>query len=227
MASRVGRSHPPPFGRIPWCFFIRTHGIGLHSFCWTHNTIKMTDDTSFKDKFRQIPPPLVEEVQSHLREVLESGAIWPSQSAWCNAIVLVRKKDRGLWFCIDFCCLNVCMKKDSYPLLRTQEVLESLVGARHFFMPRPQIGVLANKDGGGIKTIYHLHSRQFGVFQVWPHALWVVQCTSHVSEIDAKLSWQVEPHLLPYLLRWHNHILVDGGGTPPQIVHGLWQIQGV
>ena len=52
--------------------------------------------------------------------------------AWCNAIVLVRKKDRGLWFCIDFCCLNACTKKDSYPLLTIQETLENLVGAGHF-----------------------------------------------------------------------------------------------
>ena len=64
--------------------------------------------------------------------MLESGAIWPSQSAWCNAVVLVRKKDGGLWFCIDFCHLNTCMKKDSYPLPRIQEALESLVGAGHF-----------------------------------------------------------------------------------------------
>ena len=28
--------------------------------------------------------------------------------------------------------LNVCMKKDSYPLPRIQEALESLVGAGHF-----------------------------------------------------------------------------------------------
>ena len=64
--------------------------------------------------------------------MLESGAIRPSQSAWCNAVVLVQKKDGGLQFCIDFCCLNACMKKDSYPLPRIQEVLESLVGAGHF-----------------------------------------------------------------------------------------------
>ena len=75
--------------------------------------------------------PLVE-VQSHLREMLESGAIQPSQSAWCNTIVLVRKKDRGFQFCIDFCHLNAHMKKNSYPLLRIQEALESLVGAGHF-----------------------------------------------------------------------------------------------
>ena len=96
------------------------------------HTIKVTNDTPFKEWFRQIPPPLVEEVRSHLWEMLESGAIRPSQSAWCNAVVLVWKKDSGLWFCIDLCCLNACTKKDSYPLPRIQEALESLVGAGHF-----------------------------------------------------------------------------------------------
>ena len=64
--------------------------------------------------------------------MLESGAIRPSQSAWCNAVVLVQKKDGSLWFCINFHCLNTCMKKDSYPLPRIQEALEGLVGAGHF-----------------------------------------------------------------------------------------------
>ena len=64
--------------------------------------------------------------------MLESDAIQPSQSAWCNAMVLVRKKDGSLWFCINFHHLNTCMKKDSYPLPRIQEALESLVGAGHF-----------------------------------------------------------------------------------------------
>ena len=45
---------------------------------------------------------------------------------------MVRKKDGVLWFCINFCCLNTHMKKDSYPLPRIQEVLESFVGAGQF-----------------------------------------------------------------------------------------------
>ena len=75
---------------------------------------------------------MVDEVRNHLREMLESGAIRPSQSVWCNAIMLVRKKDGSLRFCIDFRCLNAHMKKDSYPLPQIQEALESLVGAGHF-----------------------------------------------------------------------------------------------
>ena len=98
----------------------------------TEHTIKVTDDTPFKEQFRWIPPPMVEEFRNHLREMLESGAIRPSQSAWCNAVVLVRKKDGSLHFCIDFQCLNTLTKKDSYPLPRIQEVLESLVGTGHF-----------------------------------------------------------------------------------------------
>ena len=101
----------------------------------THSTehiMKVTDDTHFKEQFRWIPPPLVVEIRNHLREMLESGTIRPSQSAWCNAMVLVWKKDGSLCFCIDFCHLNTHMKKDSYPLPRIQEVLESLAGAGHF-----------------------------------------------------------------------------------------------
>ena len=61
----------------------------------TEHTIKVTDDTPFKERFRWIPLPMVEEVRNHLKEMLESGAIRPSQGAWCNAMVLVQKKDSG------------------------------------------------------------------------------------------------------------------------------------
>ena len=98
----------------------------------TKHTIKVTDNTPFKEQFRWIPPPMVEEVRNHLRKMLESGVIRPSQSAWCNAVALVRKKASGLHFCINFQCLNAGTKKDSYPLPRIQEALESLVGVGHF-----------------------------------------------------------------------------------------------
>ena len=98
----------------------------------TKHTIKVTDDTPFKECFRRIPPLMVEEVRNHLKEMLESGAIKPSQSAWCNTVMLVRKKDSGLHFCIDFQHLNACTKKDSYLLPQIQEAMESLVGAGHF-----------------------------------------------------------------------------------------------
>ena len=64
--------------------------------------------------------------------MLEAGAIRPSNSPWCNAVVLVHKKDGGLCFCIDFRKLNARTKKDSHPLPHIQKTLNSLVGARVF-----------------------------------------------------------------------------------------------
>ena len=83
-------------------------------------TIKVTDDESFKEWFRHIPLPLLEEVRTHVNDMLQAGAIRPSSSPWCNAVVLIWKKDGGLHFCIDFRKLNVRTKKDSYPFLASK-----------------------------------------------------------------------------------------------------------
>ena len=96
------------------------------------HVIELLDEEPFKEKFQWIAPPLLDEVWEHLQEMLDGGAIRPSQSAWCNEVVLVRKKDGGLRFCIDFRQLNARTKKDSYPLPRMQETMESMVGARFF-----------------------------------------------------------------------------------------------
>ena len=96
------------------------------------HVIELLDTEPFKEQFCCIAPPLVEEVWEHLQEMLDGGAICPSQSPWCNAVVLVRKKDGGLWFCIDFRRLNSRTKKDAYPLPQMQETMESMVGTRFF-----------------------------------------------------------------------------------------------
>ena len=46
--------------------------------------------------------------------------------------MLVQKKDGTLRFCIDSRRLNACTKKDSYPIPKCPETMESLVGARYF-----------------------------------------------------------------------------------------------
>ena len=98
----------------------------------TKHAIELMKDEPFKERFCHITPPLVDEVCQHIQEMLDGGTIRPSQSLWCNAVVLVRKKDGSLWFCIDFCRLNTRTKKDTYPLPHMQETMESMVGTRHF-----------------------------------------------------------------------------------------------
>ena len=86
-----------------------------------------------------------------------AGAIRPSQSLWCNAVVLVRKKDGSLRFCIDFRRLNARTKKNAYPLPRMQETMESMVGAQHFSCMDLKRWVLASSDGRGVQAIHRLH----------------------------------------------------------------------
>ena len=111
-------------------FTLESNELGCTSAI--EHEIRIKNGEPFKERFWRIPPPLLDKVHASLRDMLEVGAIHPSQSPWCNAVVLVRKKDGTLHFCVDFRCLNAQMKKDSYPLPHIQEVLESMVGSAHF-----------------------------------------------------------------------------------------------
>ena len=104
-----------------------------HTNATKHKIVLKDPDTPpFKECFCRIPPPQLDEVREHLKLMLDAGVIRPSNSPWCNAVVLVRKKDGSLRFCIDFRKLNSLTVKDSHPLPRICETLESLAGAAHY-----------------------------------------------------------------------------------------------
>ena len=104
-----------------------------HTNATKHKIVLKNPDTPpFKERFRRILPPQLDEVREHLKLMLAAGVIWPSNSPWCNTVVLVRKKDGSLRFCIDFRKLNSLTVKDSHPLPCICETLESLAGAAHF-----------------------------------------------------------------------------------------------
>ena len=115
-------------------FSLEKHDMG-HTNATKHKIVLKDPDTLlFKERFHRIPPPQLDEVREHLKLMLDAGVIRPSNSPWCNAVVLVRKKDGSLRFCIDFRKLNSLTVKDSHPLPRICETLESLAGAAHFSM---------------------------------------------------------------------------------------------
>ena len=104
-----------------------------HTNATKHKIVLKDPDTlPFKERFHRIPPPQLDEVREHLKLMLDAGVIRPSNSPWCNAVVLVRKKDGSLCFCIDFRKLNSLTVKDSHLLPCICETLESLAGATHF-----------------------------------------------------------------------------------------------
>ena len=113
-------------------FSLEKHDMG-HTKVTKHKIVLKDPDTPpFKEWFHRIPPPQLDEVREHLKLMLDAGVVQLSNSPWCNAVVLVRKKEGSLSFCIDFQRLNALTIKDSHPLPRICETLESLAGAAHY-----------------------------------------------------------------------------------------------
>ena len=53
------------------------------------HSLRLIDNTPFKEHYWQIPPSTYEEVKELLKEMLEIGAIQPPHSPWASPVILV------------------------------------------------------------------------------------------------------------------------------------------
>ena len=85
-----------------------------------------------RKKPRPIPPMMFEEVRDHLKEMETLGVIRRSQSPYASNVVIVRKKNGPLRFCLDLCHLNQLTVPDCYSLPGTDLTPDILSGSRWF-----------------------------------------------------------------------------------------------
>lgn len=72
------------------------------------------------------------ECQKLLKGMIDEGVISPSTSPWASPVVLGKKKDGSLCFCIDYRKLNAVTRKDAYALPRIDNTLDALAGSKWF-----------------------------------------------------------------------------------------------
>jgi hypothetical protein len=77
---------------------------------------------------RRTPACFVDEEEAHLQKMLDAGVIQPSISEWASAPVLIRKRDGGVRWCIDYRALNSVTVKYGVPLPLIEECLDTLAG---------------------------------------------------------------------------------------------------
>ncbi|GBN47724.1 Transposon Ty3-I Gag-Pol polyprotein [Araneus ventricosus] len=64
--------------------------------------------------------------------MVDNGVIDESSGPWASFILLVKKKDGSARFCVDYKKLNEITIKDSYPLPRIDDTLDTLKGSKWF-----------------------------------------------------------------------------------------------
>ena len=91
-----------------------------------------THGPPLRQPYRWQNPAVRREEMAQVQQMLSSNVIRPSNSPWASTVVMVRKKDGSLRFCVDFRQLNAATVTDAHPLPRIDDFLDALHGAKWF-----------------------------------------------------------------------------------------------
>ena len=96
------------------------------------HSIDVENNPPIRQAPRQQPLAYQPEESRILEEMIESGIVQPSNSPWASPVVLVKKKDGTIRFCVDYRRLNDVTRKDAYPLPRIEACFDSLGHSKWF-----------------------------------------------------------------------------------------------
>lgn len=85
------------------------------------------ETTPVKERMQKTLHFFVDEEEAHLKKMLDAGLIQHSISEWASAIVLIRKKNGNIKWCLDYRRLNVT-REDVFTLPLIDECMDTLTG---------------------------------------------------------------------------------------------------
>ena len=92
----------------------------------TEHGMDMQINAPVKQRWTPWPRAKMEAAHELMQQMREDHVIEPSNSPWASPAVLVTKKDGTIRFCVDYRKVNFLTKKDSYPLPRIDDALNTL-----------------------------------------------------------------------------------------------------
>lgn len=78
--------------------------------------------------------------KKEVEKMLAEGVIKPSESEWTAPLVLAPKEDEGFRFFLDYRMVNEATARDSYPMPRMDDCIDSLGEVRYFTTLDPKSG---------------------------------------------------------------------------------------
>ena len=118
--------------------FEKYRGIFAKSMMDLGKTNLISHEITLTDSIPVYTPPYVVPfnqrpfIKRHLQEMIQNGIICESTSPYSSSVVLVKKKNGEIRFCVDFRKLNSKTIKDPQPIPRIQDLTSYFKGAKIF-----------------------------------------------------------------------------------------------
>ena len=146
--------------------------------------------------------------------MLSSSVIHPSNSLWASLVVMVKKKDGSLRFCVDFRQLNAATVKDAHPIPRIDDLLNALHGDRWFSTLDLKSGYwqVPTQEQNKEKTAFRTSSGQLFEFNQVPFGLCKAPSTFSglMDRVLVGLHWETFlfylDDIIVFATTWEEHL---------------------
>ncbi|WVZ53038.1 hypothetical protein U9M48_004029 [Paspalum notatum var. saurae] len=215
--SSLSEESPSKFMRRKWLRSVvpyRVRGCCPRVGIFPHNALSRCFSKVRIGPYRY-PPAVKDEIETQVVEMLKSGIIQHSQSAFSSPVLLVKKKDLSWRFCMDFRHLNAITIKTVYPVPIIEELLDELGQASWFTSLDLTAGYhqILLQPGEGPKTAFQTHSGHYE-FRVMAFGL-----SGAPATFQKAMNSTLAPYLRKFVLVFFDDILIYSATREDHLHH--------